>query len=97
MVIEWLKFRVPESLREAFIRKDEEVWTQEMQKFPGFLGKEIWIDPDASEVMLVIRWKNQQAWEAVPKAKIAQLEKQMEELTMPLIESRHYQVRKFSH
>jgi hypothetical protein len=77
VVIEWLKFRVPESLREAFIR--------------------IWIDPDASEVMLVIRWKNQQAWEAVPKAKIAQLEKQMEELTMPLIESRHYQVRKFSH
>ncbi|CAN1209434.1 TIGR03792 family protein [Tumidithrix helvetica PCC 7403] len=97
MMIEWLKFHVPESLREAFIRKDDEVWTQEMQKFSGFLGKEVWIDPITSDVVLVIRWASRQAWEAVPKAKVDYLEKQMGELTMPLLESQQYQVRKFFH
>jgi uncharacterized protein (TIGR03792 family) len=97
VVIEWLRFRVPEALREAFIRKDEEVWTQEMQKISGFLGKEIWIDPIASDVVLVIRWRTLKDWEAVPHAKIDELEKRMGDLAMPLIESKKYQVRKFLH
>jgi len=39
MVIEGLKFQVPPEKWEAFIRRDEEVWTAGLRSFPGFLGK----------------------------------------------------------
>ena len=45
MVIEWLRFKVPHEKWEAFIQRDEEVWTAGLRSFPGFLGKETWVDP----------------------------------------------------
>ena len=44
MIIEWLRFKVPPEKWEAFIQRDEEVWTAGLKNFPGFLGKEIWVD-----------------------------------------------------
>lgn len=97
MVIEWLRFQVPPELREAFIKKDQEVWTAKAAQIKGYLGKEVWIDPASSDVVLVIRWESLEAWHSVPKPEIARLDKLMGDLALPVAESRMYQVRKFSH
>lgn len=97
MVIEWLKFQVPPELWEAFIQRDEEVWTAGLQKFPGFLGKEVWIEPEQNEVVLVIRWQTQEDWDAFPSEEGERLDQAMGELRMPIIESRRYLIRKFNH
>ena len=44
MVIEWLEFDVDPRKRNAFIERDQQVWTQGLKQFKGFLGKEVWID-----------------------------------------------------
>jgi uncharacterized protein (TIGR03792 family) len=50
MVIEWLKVKVPIELRETYIQKDAEIWTATLSKYPGYVGKEIWLNPqDESE------------------------------------------------
>jgi uncharacterized protein (TIGR03792 family) len=97
MVIEWLKFRVAPELREAFIQKDEEVWTAAFKQVTGYLGKEVWIDPDNNDVVIMIRWESMAIWKSIPKAEIALLEQQMGSLNLPIIESRAYQVRRFQH
>ena len=97
MVIEWLKFQVPPELWEAFIQRDEEVWTAGLQKSPGFLGKEVWIEPEQNEVVLVIRWQTQDDWDAFPTEEVERLDQAMGELRMPIIESRRYLIRKFNH
>jgi len=97
MVIEGLKFQVPPEKWEAFIRRDEEVWTAGLRSFPGFLGKEIWVDPVQNEVVIVIRWQTKELWKSVPQSVIDELDAKMGELQMPLAESREYQVRKFLH
>jgi uncharacterized protein (TIGR03792 family) len=97
MIIEWLRFGVPADLREAFIQKDEEVWTEGMKKFTGFLGKEVWIDPERSEVVFVIQWESKLAWKSVPQSEIDRLDSLMEDLRFPIVESRAYQVRRFLH
>lgn len=97
MVIEWLKFQVPPEKWEEFIRRDEEVWTAGLRSVPGFLGKEIWVDPVQNEVVIVIRWQTKELWKSVPQSVIDELDAKMGDLQMPLAESREYQVRKFLH
>jgi uncharacterized protein (TIGR03792 family) len=97
MVIEYLRFQVPIALREAFIKRDAEVWTATKQQWRGYLGKEVWIDPSNSDVILIIRWESIEAWQSVPQAEIDRLDKLMGDLAFPIQESRALQVRKFSH
>jgi uncharacterized protein (TIGR03792 family) len=92
MVIEWLKFKVPPEKREAFIQRDEEVWTAGLSSCPGFLGKEIWVDPIENDVVMLIRWQTRELWKSVPQSVIEELCAKMGELQMPIAESREYQV-----
>lgn len=99
MVIEWLKLRVSPELREKFIQKDAEIWTSMLATYPGFLGKEVWINPETpTEVIIVIRWANREAWESVPSDRLKQIEKQFTQEfgeEQEIIEAAEYQVRKF--
>ncbi|MBD2101193.1 TIGR03792 family protein [Leptolyngbya sp. FACHB-261] len=98
MVIEWLRFRMRPEQREAFIQRDAEVWTAGLQKFPGFLGKEIWIDPNQStDVVAVTRWETREQWKTIPQSELDALDRRMGDLLIPIAESREYQIRKFAH
>ncbi|MDB9511719.1 TIGR03792 family protein [Kamptonema animale CS-326] len=97
MIIEWLKFRVPAEKCEAFIQRDEEVWTAGLRSFPGFLGKETWVDPERNEVVFMIRWETREQWKSIPQNKIDEIDQLMGDLQMPIVEFREYQVRKFLH
>ena len=100
MVIEWLKIQVASELREQFIQKDEEIWTAALSKYPGFLGKQVWLNPhQPDEVVLVIHWADREAWKSVPAAQLEATEQlfnqQMGEETHRIIEAGEYHVRKF--
>jgi uncharacterized protein (TIGR03792 family) len=95
MVIEWLRFKVPPEKWEAFIQRDEEVWTAGLKNFPGFLGKEIWVDSVENEVVMLIRWESREQWKSVLQSTIDELDRQMGDLQIAIAESREYQVRKF--
>lgn len=100
MVIEWLKIKVPPELRESYIQKEEEIWNPFLRSCPGFLGKEIWINPkEPDEVMLVIRWESHEALHSVSKEKLAQVEAEFNRAAgdYPMTEAFEYQVRKFPH
>ncbi len=99
MVIEWLKVRVPAELREKFIQKDAEIWTSMLASYPGFLDKEVWIDPETpTEFVLVIRWASREQWQAIPAEQLKKTEQLFtQELggQQKIIESAEYQVRQF--
>ena len=100
MVIEWLEFKVVPEVREKFIQVDREIWTATLEKFSGFLGKEVWLDPNrVDRVSLVIRWQTREQWKSIPQEILTQTEKEFTEhigkenyQSVRLIE---YQVRKF--
>jgi uncharacterized protein (TIGR03792 family) len=61
MVIEWLKFRVQPEIWEKFVEQDQAIWTKALATQSGFLDKEVWINPDiADEIILVIRWQTRE-------------------------------------
>ncbi|MBD2440625.1 TIGR03792 family protein [Nostoc sp. FACHB-110] len=99
VVIELLKFRVNPHQRENFIQKDAEIWTTALAKYPGFLSKEVWINPNnPTEVIFLIRWNTLEQWQAVPQADLEQIEQQFAQAVgdiYQLVEVTEYQVRKF--
>lgn len=101
MVIELLKFQVAAELREQFIQKDEEIWTQALAGYPGFLGKEVWINPnEPTQVILVIRWATREQWKSIPLKLLERIEQQFAQQLgdiYQIVESAEYQVRKFPH
>lgn len=100
MVIEWLQFTVEPESREKFIQKDDEVWTATLATYPGFIGKEIWLDPTALDrVTMVIRWQTREQWKSVPQEILEETEQKfaraMGETPYKMIETAEYQIRKF--
>ena len=100
VVIEWLKFRVTPEERERFIQKDEEIWTETLAKYTGFLGKEVWLSPNPDEVVLIVRWRTKEDWHSIPLDVLQETEGRFAiAFGQPydLVEEGEYQVRKFLH
>ncbi len=100
MIIEWLKFRVSPDLREEFIEIDQQIWTNKLKTYSGFLGKEVWLNPERmDEVIMLIRWQSRGEWKSIPQKELNIVEKQfaqkMAGKNYQMIESLEYQVRKF--
>lgn len=100
MVIEWLKIRVRPELREKYIQLDDEIWTPALKKYPGFLGKETWLNPQQlDEVVLVIRWETREAWKSVSPEAVQRIQAAFERKMSPqdykMLEEGEWQVRKF--
>lgn len=97
MIIELLKVKVTPEYREQFIQKDAEIWTIAIARIPGFLGKEVWINPNQpEEVILVIRWATREQWKSIPLAQLEEISKQfahhMGNISYELLDSSEYQV-----
>jgi len=101
MVIEWLAFWVDEGNRERFIQIDDDIWTKALAQYPGFLGKDVWISHESrTEVITVVHWETEQAWDSIPQADLDQVEAQfmaaMGQGTYELREAKKYFLRKSS-
>jgi uncharacterized protein (TIGR03792 family) len=101
MAIEWLKFIVSPELREKFIEKDAQIWTSKLASYPGFLGKEVWLNPDRpNDVIMVIHWESREKWKSIPVRDLVETEREFERQmggdSYKMVESLEYQVRKFS-
>lgn len=102
MVVEWLKFRVDAEGREQFIQQDEAIWTAALSTYPGFMGKEVWIEPDTPEkVIFVIRWQTREQWKSIPIKDLLAIEQNFAqvmdkmEIQYKMTESKEFQIRKF--
>jgi uncharacterized protein (TIGR03792 family) len=99
MEIERLLFRIEPTTREQFIRQDDAIWSATLGNYPGYLGKEIWINPDDdTEMVVVVRWRSFDDWQAVPQTVLQDAEERFQTAmgdTYELLDSRRYQVRRF--
>jgi uncharacterized protein (TIGR03792 family) len=96
MVIEWLKVKVPSALRAQYIQKDAEIWTRLLAQYPGFLNKEVWINPqDDTEVIMVIHWHDRASWQAIPSDILQATDRQFTQAlgqAFPFTETGEYQI-----
>ncbi|HEY9736639.1 MAG TPA: TIGR03792 family protein [Trichocoleus sp.] len=101
MVIEWLKFRMAPENREKYIEIDNQIWTAALRRYPGFISKEVWLDPnDLEAVIYVIRWSTREQWKAIPEDELDQVTAEFDAalgFEYEMAESSEFQVRRFAH
>ncbi|NJN12908.1 MAG: TIGR03792 family protein [Richelia sp. RM2_1_2] len=99
--MELLKFKIAPEYREQYIQRDAEIWTAALANYPGFIGKELWINPnDSTELVMVIRWKTRKQWKSIPSEEIDAITQRFDQelgFSYEMVESSEYQVRKFPH
>lgn len=77
MVIELLIVEVAAKDREKYLQIDRETWTKAIAQFPGFINKEVWLNPHApTEVNLIIRWRSREEWKAISVQLLEETERQ---------------------
>ena len=92
MVIEWLRFEVAPELRAAFLARDAQVWTRGLAKYPGYIGKETWFEPETGFTIAVIRWETLAHWKNIPRSVLEFLDDEMGVLLIPVLECRTFEV-----
>ncbi len=88
MVIEFLRFEVSLEKRAAFLKADAAIWTAALSTYPGFIGKEVWIDQETGHVVTMIRWESLNSWKSIPQAELEAIDAKMGENWMPIVEAR---------
>jgi len=103
MVIEWLRFKVQERHREKFIYHDRLIWTEFLSSVSGFLGKEVWIEPqNSNNIVLVIRWNTKEEWKSISSEDLDKVKQHFDAVMNQLniqyksVGFAEYQVRKFA-
>ncbi|NJM46655.1 MAG: TIGR03792 family protein [Alkalinema sp. RU_4_3] len=76
MAIEWLTIEVPEGNRDRFIALDREIWTKFLSSCPGFIRKQVWVNPEKPEqVCLVVEWESREEWKAIDPEALAEVDR----------------------
>ena len=93
MVVEWQRVRVRPEERDRYVEKDAEIWTAALRGQEGFLDKEVLLGEDGSEVVLLIRWRSREDWEAMPGELLEELEERFrtEAPEWEMVECRAYE------
>ena len=81
MVVEWLTFEVPLDLRDVWLAREEEVWSRFLEKAPGFVRKQMWVEEgDVRLVHAVIWWESRELWKRITPAQVDEVDRRMGDL-----------------
>ena len=85
MIVECLHIACPPDKRAAFLERDADVWTRGLMGQPGFLGKEVWFNPEKpGEVVLVIHFESLAKLRSISPEWCAATDAAMGDLLLPL-------------
>ena len=77
-VIEQLRLRVPEPHRELWLQAEASSWQPWLEQQQGFLGRDLFWDPEREEGLLLIRWTSREQWKAIPQAEVLRVQARFE-------------------
>ena len=77
-VIEQLRLGVPEPHRELWLQAEASSWQPWLEQQQGFVGRDLFWDPQREEGLLLIRWTSREQWKAIPQAEVLRVQARFE-------------------
>jgi uncharacterized protein (TIGR03792 family) len=80
MTVEWLKYQVSKEDAASFLKADAEIWTTILSRQPGFISKQVWVNPEKpDEINLVICWQSKEHWKTISQTLLQATDKRFVE------------------
>jgi uncharacterized protein (TIGR03792 family) len=78
VVVEYLHLKVPAAERQAWLLAEQQSWGPWLAEQDGFLGRDLYWDPSREEGVLLIRWRDQEAWFGIPTQELDAVQERFE-------------------
>ena len=79
-VVEQLRLRVPAAHREVWLDGERSTWQPWLEAQNGFLGRDLYWDPQREEGVLLIRWASRSQWKAISDQEVARVQASFDSL-----------------
>ena len=79
-VVEHLKLDVPKRFKNAWLKAEEGSWEPWLQKQDGFLGRQLFWDPNVEEATLLIGWESKAVWKKISQSEINLVQRDFEKI-----------------
>jgi uncharacterized protein (TIGR03792 family) len=94
IVVEHLRYKVKQKDLPIFLQ-GERVWTEALSSYPGFISKEIWMDRDEPDnIIVIIKWASYLQWKSIPEQLLslirADYEKVVGDKKFKILEEKEY-------
>lgn len=88
-VFEFLRIHVPEDYREAWLKAEKSSWEPWLMNKSGFLGRQLYWDPESEEGVLLIGWATREQWKAIPQDEVDAIQERFERLARKVTGKRY--------
>jgi uncharacterized protein (TIGR03792 family) len=78
VVVEYLRLKVPAAERQAWLLAEQQSWGPWLAEQDGFLGRDLYWDPSREQGVLLIRWRDQEAWFGIPSQELDAVQERFE-------------------
>ena len=78
-VIEELRLKVPTKFKEVWLKAEKNVWEPWLTIQDGFLGRQIFLDKEKEEALILVKWENKKLWKSISMKEVNEIQKQFEE------------------
>jgi uncharacterized protein (TIGR03792 family) len=79
-VVEHLRVNVPAEGRQAWLKAEQASWEPWLADQSGFLGRDLFWDPERQEGTLLIHWASREQWKQIPESEIEAVQQRFEQL-----------------
>ena len=74
-----MRLKVPSDLREVWLEAEADIWQPWLEEQEGFLGREIFWNPNKEEALLLVNWENKKIWKNIEPEEVERIQKLFEE------------------
>ena len=79
-IVEHLKLDVPKKFKNAWLKAEEGSWEPWLLKQDGFLGRQLFWDPQVEEATLLIGWESRAVWKNISQTEINLVQQDFEKI-----------------
>ena len=79
-IVEHLKLEVPKKFKNAWLKAEELSWEPWLLKQDGFLGRQLFWDPNLEEATLLIAWESRAVWKNISQSEINLVQENFENI-----------------
>ena len=78
-ITEELRLKVPYKFNEVWLKAEKQVWDPWLAIQEGFLGRQIFLDKEREEALILILWESKKSWKSIPMSEVNQVQKKFED------------------